>query len=102
MKNREVMRKIFGFGFRSTKDYDIYCTDTPCYKCPLNNRCSAKGIREFMDEEYKPYEGEGGINMNGEIDENSEAYKAIFEKGRQAGMNEVYDSLAKIFERKSE
>ena len=100
MKNKEVMRRVFGFGFNSIGKYNLYCTNTPCGLCPLNHRCDGKGMSEFMDDEYKPFEE--GININEIMDENSETYKAIFEKGKQAGRDEVYDSLAKIFERKSE
>lgn len=111
MTNGEKFKEVFKFGLRIdgsdfiTREM-ITCSDLSCSECPLDNVCSNKGMKKWLETEYgekvELKRGEPEKKGESKDDENS-AYKKGYEdgisKGYEDGRNQAYAELSKIFKR---
>lgn len=98
MTVQEKMKQMFGIAFNGdNRFFDnkerlngiIDCSGIGCSECPLRHNCNRKGVREWLNSEYKEKEEE---SMKPTL-------KAEYEKGVEDGKKQVYAELSKIFMR---
>ncbi len=96
MTVQEKMKQMFGIAFNGDNSFFsgkeklngiIDCSGIGCSECPLRHNCNRKGVREWLNSEYKEEEAV------------KPTLKAEYERGVADGRQQVYAELSKIFMR---
>jgi len=96
MTVQEKINQMFGIAFNGDNSFFndskrldgiIDCRGVGCSECPLDKNCNRKGVREWLNSEYKEEEAM------------KPTLKAEYEKGVEDGRKQVYAELSKIFMR---